>query len=263
MSRSSHVVLASLAALAIGLVCASAALASRPEFERPDAKSAPFGAQLGSALAVPTSTALPEFYVKGAPLGEKKKDAFKGVIGETVFLPEDFGVSGGCASGQTKGDAVGPKTIRKDVITLFGCHITHGGEREPCSTKAKGEEIKLNKLEGELVYLGAGATLPVGLRVKPESGDVIAELHCGPFMVVDSGESLSEVGPTGAETTHLTSVRESNGERTAPRWTQVEETGPLIEEREYAKGHPEEEGTLVWETSLETLTYKTPLEVRG
>jgi len=214
-----------------------------------------------TATGAATASAGPEFYKGGVPLGTKTADSFKGVTGEVVFLPVSFGVTGGCSSAKTTGTVIGPKTIRKLVVTLLGCHIKHGEITEPCkSGKLKAGEIKTNKLEGELVYLGKEHSLPIGLRGKAEVGTVLEESKCGGFSTVPTvGEWLSEVRGVNTVTSTLSFVREQNATETAPKWTQVEEAGPEVRE-DTVFG---ESLVPTWETSTETDTLKLPLEARG
>jgi hypothetical protein len=141
-SKSNRVLVALVAALALGALTAGPALASGlPEF-KPGAKE-----------SFPVS--------------------FTGSGGSASW--ETPGYSFTCTTTSMVGTISGAKTITKDTLVFTGCKV----QGKTCGSEGakNNEEIKTELLEGTLVYISKTAKT-VGIDFKPESGAYWTKLRC-------------------------------------------------------------------------------------
>jgi hypothetical protein len=201
-----------LALLATSMLVAGGASAAAPEF-KVCAKTAKNSENKYTGKYMDKACGIEE--VKGEGKYERvswekaKKKKFKAKGTNVSFLIIDPTKEGEvastltCGQEKTEGEVTGPKT-EKWSTTYKKCEVHALPEKEPphkfeivgsckSSTATKAGEIKIEPLEGTLVFLDSAKKTP-GLRVKPQTGTVFTKISCIEGLVEDapSGEALLE-----------------------------------------------------------------------
>ena len=79
-----------------------------------------------------------------------------------------------CAHTYDEGEFTGPKTAGNIIAKFTGCKASN----QPCQNGATTGEITTNLLKGEVGYISKSAKT-VGVDIKAQSGEVLAEFQCG------------------------------------------------------------------------------------
>jgi hypothetical protein len=139
-----------------------------------------------------------------------------------------------CAEDTATGGVIeGPRKIKEVKVAYKKCKSSGLA----CSTAgAAPEEIRTKNLEGELVYLQAGAK-NVGARLKPIAGAEFTEgeITCAFVKTKVTKEVLGELQPQNESNTAGKLIFEENAGKTTQRWRQVEEAGAIIELEAFGK----------------------------
>ena len=141
--------------------------------------------------------------------GVGSKPAFKGKGGKaTLHTPA---VSGEitCGSFKDSGKLSGPKTEDKIVSIFSKC--TSLGKNCNSPGEKKGT-IETKDLAGELGYISASKH-EVGVDLKPESGERLAEFECEGLSIVVTGSVIGQVTPVNTFSKEATVAFEVNSEK--------------------------------------------------
>jgi hypothetical protein len=134
----------------------------------------------------------------GGKKGKAKKFKSKGSPPGTLEVPHVSTVE--CAHTYDEGEFTGPKTAGNIKARFTGCKASS----EACQSGSTTGEIITNVLKGEIGYIkGDKATHKVGVDIKAQSGEVLAELTCGlppaPILRLRvTGSLIGEVAPVNA-----------------------------------------------------------------
>jgi hypothetical protein len=121
-----------------------------------------------------------------------KGKAFKGKgKGADLEAAEIGGIT--CTSSADTGKFTSPKTAGNIVVTFKGCSFA--GKK--CESGSTSGEIVTKPLKGEVGYLaGKGTKTPTtGADISAETGEALAEFHCGEDEFAVTGSVIGEVTP--------------------------------------------------------------------
>jgi len=211
--------------LLVGAIASANAFASEPAFyecgkaakERVEFEGKVHRVYTGKYIDTKCSEEAPEgkYRAGGAPEGEYefrewslaakkgKVKKFKSVGKPPATLEIPHVTTVECPHSSAEGEVSGPQTIGALRETLTGCKASS----IPCENGELGE-ITTNPLRGEIGYVSL-AKRRIGIDLRPESGAVFVELHCGvepePVLLLrTTGSLVGEIGPVNAYTKELT-----------------------------------------------------------
>jgi hypothetical protein len=176
------------------------------------------------------------FEWEGEPLsGETVTIDTKGLKALLLSVPGNLDIECASSSGSSELTLVeGLDLFTKGVTKFLSCKEVGGFNGACNSTEPAGAsgEIITKELTGDLIYLKAGKTTPVGLRLVPKVGSIFTTLSCigGLLKETVEGAVIGEVN--SAVNTPLTAgkVLYSENEVTKKQvWTKVEEGAETFE----------------------------------
>jgi hypothetical protein len=128
-----------------------------------------------------------------------------------------------CTKSKNTGKFTTPTTGADIVATFEGCELN--GKK--CESGATAGKVITNKLKGGVGYLaGKGTKTPtVGSDISAETGEVLAELHCGTLTIAVTGSVIGEVEPVNTFTKTAKFVFKQSSKVGVQKWTKFEE-GP-------------------------------------
>jgi hypothetical protein len=148
------------------------------------------------AASIASASATPEYYTK-ASVGTVAPSVPFTATSATAFLEgKTSGVKIQCKSSTSTGEVNGAKTSVKNVSLFKECEIA--GLALPCENVGP-KEIETKSLAGEL---GAITTALPGTRLKPESGEFLADFNCagGGVLIKVKGSLIGSLSGAAGET---------------------------------------------------------------
>lgn len=151
--------------------------------------------------------------------GIAKGKPFKGTSkGANLNVKSVGGID--CSASSNTGKFTTPTTGSDIVATFKGCELN--GKK--CENGATSGEVITNKLKGSVGYLaGKGTKTPtVGTDITAETGEVLAELHCGSLTLAVTGSVIGEVTPVNEFSKTATFAFKQSEKVGVQKWTKFE-----------------------------------------
>jgi hypothetical protein len=214
-----------------------------------------------ATCAAGPALAAPEFFTKGEPVGPKTKIAFTS-SGTASSWKWSYGFE--CSSSTAKGDVEGEALV-KEKITFYGCEspaISSSCQKSPSHPGVIDSESLTAPLT-EASEKPGGPRSVVGELEPEKEGKPLAKFTCGPhkeLSVIVTGALLEPIGPVGGPESKegfVIAAEKSKEEGfgcTKQQYLFIEGVGPCV--------HLETGAGELWITTDETVTYRTPIEIR-